>query len=60
MNMLMLVGMASYGGGAANPPWVDSCALGLFIAGFVSLAVGAYLVYKTPPMRPVRVHRRRY
>jgi hypothetical protein len=58
MNMLLLVGMASTGAGNANPGWMDSCALCLFIAGFASLAAGAYLTYKTSPMRPIRVHRR--
>lgn len=59
MNMLMLVGVTSYGAGASNPGWVDSCALCLFIAGFVSLAVGAYLAFKRAPEHALRVHLRR-
>jgi hypothetical protein len=59
MNMLLLVGMASHGGGPVNPVWMDSCALCLFIAGFVSLGVGGYLLYKAPKLQPVRVVRRR-
>lgn len=58
MNMLMLVGVASSGGGAGNPAWVDQCALGLFAAGFLFLAVGAYITHKTASMQPVKVHRR--
>lgn len=59
MNMLLLVGMASHSGAAMNPGWLDSCALCLFIAGFSSLGVGAYLLYKAPKLQPIRVVRRR-
>lgn len=58
MNMLMLVGVTSYGAGSPNPGWVDSCALCLFIAGFVSLAAGAYIAFKSVPAHQLRLPRR--
>ncbi len=54
MNMLMLVGMSYHGSVAGNPGFGDSVALGFFIAGFVSLAAGAYLCAKAPAYQPIR------
>ncbi len=59
MNMLLLMGMGSHSVGPVNPAWMDSCALCLFIAGFVSLGAGAYLLYKAPRLQSVRMARRR-
>jgi hypothetical protein len=58
MNILMVVGM-THSAATANPGWLDSCALLLFIAGSVSLATGAYLLYKAPKFQEVRILRRR-
>ena len=58
MNTLMVIGMESQlsplGGGVG-----DSCALILFLAGGISLAIAAYLLYKAPRAQPVRYLRRR-
>ncbi len=60
MNMLMLIGIAGSTTGAAGGASLgDSCALFLFVSGFVSLVIAAYLLYKAPKFQPMRVLRRR-
>ena len=58
MNALMLIGMTSSGQVSPLGAGADSCALLLFISGFVSLAIAAYLLHKTPKAQPVRYLRR--
>lgn len=59
MNAFMLAA-SSTGNRIAGPgPLGDSFAVFLFMSGFVSLAVAAYLLYKAPHPQPVRLLRRR-
>ncbi len=58
MNALMLIGMTSSGHLSGISQGADSCALLLFISGFVSLAIAAYLLLKAPKAQPMRYIRR--
>ena len=55
---MMLLSVASRQGSSAPGLLGDSCAVFLFIAGVVSLAIAGYLLYKAPKAQPVRFVRR--
>ena len=59
MNVLLVFGEVAQGGGAESWVWRDSCAICLFMAGGVALAVAVYLLRKTPSFQPIRYLRRR-
>lgn len=58
MNALMLIGMTSTGQGGGIGAGADQCALLLFLSGFISLVIAAYLLYKAPKFQPIRYVRR--
>ena len=53
MNMLVLVGAAAQNGEIAGTGFLNSCALPLFLAGGILLAIAGYFLFKASKPYPI-------